>query len=99
MSVLKWIEQWYFDQCDGDWEHRKGIEIHTLDNPGWYVTINLLGTNLEEKSMEKVEIERNDNDWLHCWIKDNSDEYEFHAAGGAKNLEEILNFFKDWALN
>ncbi|PLT31016.1 Imm53 family immunity protein [Peribacillus deserti] len=46
-----------------------------MDNPRWYVTINLLGTNLEARSMEKVEIERNDNDRLHCWIKDSSCEY------------------------
>lgn len=99
MSTLKWIEEWYLKQCDGDWEHQYGVRINTLDNPGWSVTINLQGTNLEGKSMERVEIERNDADWLSCWIESNQYKYEFHAAGGSKNLEEILNIFKDWVEN
>jgi hypothetical protein len=34
---LAWLEQWYQEQCDGDWEHHCGVTIETLDNPGWLV--------------------------------------------------------------
>jgi hypothetical protein len=38
-SLIKWIQQWYVSQCDGDWEHECGIKITTLDNPGWDIKI------------------------------------------------------------
>ncbi len=47
MSALKWLEQWYAEQCDGVWEELYGITIQTLDNPGWDVTIQLIGTKYE----------------------------------------------------
>jgi len=31
---LTWLMNWYVAQCDGDWEHRFGFEIGTLENPG-----------------------------------------------------------------
>lgn len=33
MDILKWLENWYSSNCDGDWEHLYGITIRTLDNP------------------------------------------------------------------
>lgn len=39
--MLKWLENWYSSNCDGDWEHGYGIRIETLDNPVWAVRINL----------------------------------------------------------
>jgi hypothetical protein len=38
---LAWLEQWYQEQCDGDWEHHCGVTIETLDNPGWLVQADL----------------------------------------------------------
>ena len=32
MSLIRWLEEWYKSQCDGDWEHLFGVEIGTLDN-------------------------------------------------------------------
>jgi hypothetical protein len=37
LGKTAWLEQWYFRQCNGDWEHTHGIIIETLDNPGWAV--------------------------------------------------------------
>jgi len=45
--TLLWIQKWYKSQCNGDWEHEYGVKIETVDNSGWYVTINLMDTNLE----------------------------------------------------
>ena len=32
---LNWLMQWYLGECNNDWEHTYGVEIGTLDNPGW----------------------------------------------------------------
>jgi hypothetical protein len=37
MSCIERIQKWYLEQCNGDWEHSYGIEITTMDNPGWYI--------------------------------------------------------------
>jgi hypothetical protein len=44
---LGWLERWYQEQCDGDWEHHSGVTIETLDNPGWLVKIDLRGVKPE----------------------------------------------------
>ncbi|WP_082910198.1 Imm53 family immunity protein [Brevibacillus brevis] len=38
-------------------------------------------------------VDRTENDWVHCRLKDGC----FEAFGGPKNLNEILAFFKQWA--
>ncbi|MEV8403368.1 Imm53 family immunity protein [Streptomyces niveus] len=40
-SRLDWLRNWYAQQCDGEWEHERGVRIATLDNPGWTVSIDL----------------------------------------------------------
>jgi len=92
VNLLKWIESWYKQQCNGDWEHNYGIKVGTLDNPGWMVDIDLIDTNLESKEFEKIKIIRSDNDWVHCFVTDNV----FKGRGGAENLGEILNYFYKW---
>jgi|GEM_PF-3181522 len=39
MNVFTELTNWYQNQCDGDWEHKYGVSIETLDNPGWIVKI------------------------------------------------------------
>ena len=51
MDSIQWLQSWYQEQCDNDWEHQYGIKIDSLDNPGWVVTIDLAGTPLEDASM------------------------------------------------
>ncbi len=31
---LAWLLNWFYKQCEGDWEHENGVEIGTIDNPG-----------------------------------------------------------------
>jgi len=52
MELIKTLEDWYEKQCDGSWEHDSGIKIQTLDNPGWLVNINLVNTDLANKSFD-----------------------------------------------
>jgi len=46
MNALQQLQDWYFAQCNGDWEHRYGVTISTLDNPGWTLEVDLTNTCL-----------------------------------------------------
>ena len=69
-DILSWLQAWYADQCDGDWEHDDRIKIYNIDNPGWMLEVGLLDTDLEDKPFEKIKVDRSEEDWLHCWVKD-----------------------------
>ncbi|WP_090638615.1 Imm53 family immunity protein [Neobacillus massiliamazoniensis] len=105
MNIINWIQNWYSKQCDFDewsgWQDINGISITTLDNPGWYVKIDLDETDLESKVFEEVNIERTEHDWVQCKVifeDENEDENRrFIGAGGPTNLEELLEIFKNWA--
>ena len=54
------LQDWFAAQCDGDWEHGAGITVGTLDNPGWYATVYVDGTDLEGAPFEPLEAERSE---------------------------------------
>jgi hypothetical protein len=93
MSNLTRLANWYYSQCDGDWEHSYGIRIATLDNPGWHLRINLDGTELYDKPLTPVEVTRSETDWMYICTRDG----HFDANGGPLNLEEMVEFFLQWA--
>jgi hypothetical protein len=93
IDTLRWIQNWYYQNCNGDWEHCYGVKIDTIDNPGWSVAIDLVDTCLENELFDLITIERDEEDWYYCIVKDGV----FSGAGGTKNLEEILNCFRQWA--
>ncbi len=91
-AVLKRLERWYRSQCDGDWEHSEGVEITTLDNPGWSIRISLVDTDLQSRPFEAIKIDRGEDDWLQVWIEDDV----WNAAAGPLNLTEALDTFLAW---
>lgn len=95
MNYIKWLEEWYKSQCDGEWEHLYGVKIETLDNPGWFVTIDLADTELEDKNYDGYQFinEEDDDDWITCRLKNG----RFEGFGGPSKLEEIIQRFKEWA--
>jgi hypothetical protein len=93
MSALQALEAWYASQCDGDWEHNFGINIETLDNPGWAVRIDLAETPLAGRRFEQVRIDRSADDWLRCSVEAEV----FKGRGGPGNLHQILDIFIGWA--
>jgi hypothetical protein len=93
MNDLVWIQDWFSKQCDGYWEHDHGITIETLDNPGWYLTVELEETDLQDLNFEIIKIDRSDNDWIRCSIENNV----FKGFAGPYNLPEILQIFRNWA--
>ncbi len=91
IDTLTWLQDWYRSQCDGEWEHDKGIRIDTLDNPGWSVEADI-GT---VPSPTPVREERSDDDWLRCEVRDG----RFYGHGGPGNLEEVLEVLRTWLAN
>lgn len=90
--LFNFLQDWYFKQCDGDWEHQYGIKINTLDNPGWSVVIDLIDTNCEKKGFSEIDKQINDNNWIQCNVKNG----KFIGAGGPNNLIDIINIFITW---
>lgn len=82
------IRNWYQSKCDGNWEHGYGVEIRTIDNPGW--VIKLTGEN--SKQSITSEIERSDDDWIHIHSTDNA----FTGHGGPTNFDELLVHAVSW---
>ncbi|TGE29595.1 immunity 53 family protein [Hymenobacter metallicola] len=92
MDLLQRIQRWYLINCNGEWEHDYGISITTLDNPGWWVTINLKDTCLQTAVLLKQPtVERSATNWVFWHIENQ----QFIAAGGPENLSEILSYFLD----
>ena len=87
-----YLQEWYLEQCNGDWEHEFGIKIDTLDNPGWSLKIDLTGTPLEEKSFTKIKHDITDDNWIRCWVA----EKKFQAGGGPSNLTDLVRIFIEW---
>src|SRR5258708_1645192 len=92
-SLLDALEAWYAEQCDGVWEHQYGIKIDTLDNPGWTVDIDVVGTKLSGSSFPEAAEDRSEQDWIRCSAGDG----RFKGRGGPRNLAEILERFLAWA--
>jgi len=59
---------WYQQYCDGDREHRETIRISTMDNPGWYVFIDLEWTDSENKPFQTIENDINEDNRYQCFI-------------------------------
>ena len=91
---LAWLQSWYLKQCNGEWEHGYGVDIETMDNPGWHLKVQIEGTPLEGRRVDLPLVNGpNDRDW----IKIRSDGETFEAMGGPSNLDEILNAFRRFA--
>jgi len=88
-GMLDVLGKWYRDQCDGEWEHEWGITIETLDNPGWFVRIDLSATDLEGCAIPRLERQTSETDWILCFGQDN----QFHGSGDPDKLEEIVTYF------
>jgi hypothetical protein len=86
------LEQWYFHQCNGEWEHGSGVKISTIDNPGWSVSIPLRGTRKEAATFERVKIDRGHDNWIHYW----EEKHHFQIRCGPLNLSEAIEIFGEW---
>ena len=90
MDAFDWLQQWYREQCDGDWEHAYRVRISTLDNPGWSLDVNLAETDWDNLTLPIQSIRRSEDDWLDYWVKDQ----RFGGACGPVNLMELIEAFR-----
>jgi hypothetical protein len=99
---IRWLMNWYLAECNGDWEHSYGVEIGTLDNPGWSLKINLCETSLADRSFPKVQYGapaqdldqwRQSGSWWIAEVKDSI----FEAACGPLDLPAAIAVFRQWA--
>lgn len=91
MEILDWIQNWFKDNCDGDWEKGEVIQITTLENPGWDIEIDISNTSLANIEINWILNENGKQDWYGVKIENQ----KFNAAGDSKKLEFLLNLFKE----
>jgi hypothetical protein len=91
MEILDWIQNYFKNNCDGDWEHSSGIQITTLDNPGWDVEIDISNTSLANFKLEWILNENGKQDWYGVKIENQ----KFNASGDSGKLKFLLGLFKD----
>jgi hypothetical protein len=100
-DLLGWLEWWYEEQCDDEWEQDNGVTIQTLDNPGWLVEADLRGLSPEAMASERVlavvgepPSDENGNlggpTWMKCEIRFG----KFVGAGDPTQLRTILAQFR-----
>ena len=90
---LTWLQSWLTNRADGTWEHRHGVRIESLDNPGWSVSIDLEETPLRSKAFELIQVARGDSDWLTCRVRAG----RFEGFGDPTKLRVIIDTFRAWA--
>ncbi|GAA0580655.1 hypothetical protein GCM10010172_76910 [Paractinoplanes ferrugineus] len=89
---MTWLQAWYAMQCDGDWEHEFGVQVGTLDNPGWTLAIDLQGTAMAGLTYAGQEIHRSEHDWFVARVLAE----RFDVACGPLNLGEAIHEFRMW---
>ena len=92
MPTLARLMNWYRSQCDGVWQYRYGIRIHTLDNPGWSLYVDLHETCLAGRTISTYLIEKTEDNWYFFSAKDNL----FDAAGWPCNLSILIDNFSSF---
>jgi hypothetical protein len=102
-STMKWVESWYGRQCNGDWEHQRGLKVDTLDNPGWMLKVDLQGTDLAAFSLPDRDLGSSGTGtdgrpvaprWFHSQIRGG----QYVAAGSADRLVDLFIAFRTWAM-
>ena len=91
-DALYLLQRWYVQQCNGEWEHSFGVNIDTLDNPGWTIRVDLAETAHAGLAHDWSRVERSEHDWVHWRV--HADRFE--AACGPTNLNEAIVAFLDF---
>jgi hypothetical protein len=89
--MIEWLQKWYTDRCDEDWEHMYGIQIGNIDNPGWAVTIDLADTELADFEKSYETFENSEEDWYAYSIENKV----FKGVGDPGKLNKIIETFKE----
>jgi hypothetical protein len=99
MTALQRLQRWYSQQCNEEWEYHHGIQIESLDNPGWLIKVDLTGTPLAGVPFLAVADNVDSQHfqlgprWMDCYV----DGPIWRGAGDETKLEPILELFLGWA--
>jgi hypothetical protein len=93
--MIDWLESWYQNQCDSEWEHEYGIVIESLDNPGWRITIDLANTTIKTEEISWTLFEVSEENWVGFKIENN----QFVGSGDARKLNFLIFIFKELTLH
>jgi hypothetical protein len=88
--MINWIQNWFNDQCDGEWEHTHVIKIQSLDNPGWNIEIDFNNTKVNIDDLDWRLYEISETDWVGFSIINNI----FSASGDSLKLDLMFKIFK-----
>ena len=89
--MMNWLQKWYHSQCNGYTEHYYGINIKTIDNPGWSVKIDLNITDTQFENVPWELHELTENNWIGYSIENNV----FSGVGDSLKLNAILELFRE----
>jgi hypothetical protein len=87
--------EWYERHCNDDWEHQYGVKLDTLDNPGWMLTVDLIHTDLQGRTMPELREGIGQTDapasprWIHCSVRDN----QFRGACDPSQVARLFHVF------
>jgi hypothetical protein len=91
IESLEWIQNWFKENCDGEWEKNEVIQITTIDNPGWEVEIDISNTSIANTTINWILNENGKQDWYGVKIENQ----KFTAAGDPGKLIFLLGLFKE----
>ena len=89
---MDFLQRWYAEQCNGDWEHEFGIKIETLDNPGWNLEIDLSGTGFEGQVLSKSKLVPPAGGWVWLW----SDGQKYYSSCDELSLGLAIEQFRSF---
>jgi hypothetical protein len=98
-DALTRLAHWFAAHCDGEREHHHGVSLTSLDNPGWWIKIDLTATELAGRSfapmLESIGPGGHPagDRWLHCRLEGNV----WNGTGDETRLKQIIEIFLDWA--
>ncbi|WP_449386945.1 Imm53 family immunity protein [Chryseobacterium lineare] len=88
--MIDWLQKWFKEQTDGNWEHEVIIKIESIDNPGWSIEIDLMKSDIIPIEWRLFEI--SDDNWLGYKFEDNI----FYIAGDASKLDLSIRVFQEF---
>lgn len=91
-DYLEFLASWYSAHCDGEWEHEFGLRIETVDNPGWNLQVDLVGTEMEGRVARSS---RRDSEG-GSWVIVASDGSLFEASCDPMSLRLAVQAFKEF---
>lgn len=97
INDLEWLETWYRQQCNGDWEHRKGMllqPLRTCGQHGWQLRIELGGTTAAGFAPRHLALCAIDGVIPRMWLRCTLNSYQFKGEGG--DVEELVGVFRNW---